>query len=52
MLLVGEKLIEIVKIGETIEVGLKMGKIAHVAASPASSGLLKNKGEDISAIFF
>ncbi|KAK4731556.1 hypothetical protein R3W88_024544 [Solanum pinnatisectum] len=36
MLLVGEKFAEIVKVGETIEDGLKIGKIARVAASPKS----------------
>lgn len=38
MLLVGVKFAEIVNICETIEDGLIIGKIAHVAASPGSSG--------------
>ena len=50
MLLVGAKFSEIVKIGETIEDGLKAGKIAHIAVSPGSSGLLKKKREDVSTI--
>ena len=41
MLLVGAKFAEIVKVGETIKDGLRTGKIARVAASPGSSGLLK-----------
>ncbi|KAK4726780.1 hypothetical protein R3W88_031697 [Solanum pinnatisectum] len=52
MLLVGAKFAEIVKVGETIEDGLKTGKIARVAASPGSSGLLKKKREDVSAVSF
>ena len=43
MLLVEEKFAEIVKVGETMKDGLKTGKIAHVAASPGSSGLLKKE---------
>ncbi|KAK4734344.1 hypothetical protein R3W88_008605 [Solanum pinnatisectum] len=46
MLLIGAKFAEIVKIGETIEDGLRIGKIARVAALPGSSGLLKKKRED------
>ncbi|KAK4718414.1 hypothetical protein R3W88_016752 [Solanum pinnatisectum] len=42
----------IVKVGETIEDGLRTGKIARVAASPGSSGLLKKKREDVSSIFY
>ena len=34
ILLVEAKFAEIVKIGETIENGFKIGKIAHVAACP------------------
>ena len=41
MLFIGAKFVEIVKIADTIEDGLKSGKIARVAASPGSSGLLK-----------
>ena len=41
MLLDGAKFVEIVKISESIEDGLKSGKIVCVAASPGSSGLLK-----------
>ncbi|KAK4730873.1 hypothetical protein R3W88_023861 [Solanum pinnatisectum] len=52
MLLVGAKFAEIVKVGETIEDGLRTGKIAHVAALPGSSGLLKKKREDVSSISF
>ena len=43
ILLVGEKLAEIVKVGETIKDGLKTEKIIRAAASPGSSGLLKKK---------
>jgi len=52
MLLVGAKFAEIVKVGETIEDGLRTGKIARVAASPGSSGLLKKKREDVSSICY
>ncbi|KAK4715726.1 hypothetical protein R3W88_014064 [Solanum pinnatisectum] len=52
MLLVGAKFAEIVKVGETIEDGLRTGKIARVAASPGSSGLLKKKREDVSSISY
>ncbi|KAK4718475.1 hypothetical protein R3W88_016813 [Solanum pinnatisectum] len=41
-----------IKVGETIEDGLKTGKIARVAALPESSGLLKKKREDVSAVSF
>ncbi|XP_015163374.1 uncharacterized protein [Solanum tuberosum] len=37
---------------ETIEDGLRTGKIARVAASPGSSGLLKKKREDVSSISY
>lgn len=47
MLIVGEKIIDIVKVGETIDDGLKIGNIVRVTASPESSGLLKNKKEDV-----
>jgi len=36
ILLVGAKFAKIVMISETIEVGLKSGKIAYVAAPPGS----------------
>ncbi|KAK4733373.1 hypothetical protein R3W88_007634 [Solanum pinnatisectum] len=52
MLLVGAKFAEIVKVGETIEDGLRTGKIACVVALPGSSGLLKKKREDVSSISF
>ncbi|KAK4722188.1 hypothetical protein R3W88_012421 [Solanum pinnatisectum] len=52
MLLVGAKFAEIVKVGETIEDGLRTGKIARVAASPGSSGLIKKKREDVSSISY
>ena len=38
--LIGAKFAEIVKVGETIEDGLKIGKIAYVAASPGSLYLM------------
>ncbi|KAK4727155.1 hypothetical protein R3W88_032072 [Solanum pinnatisectum] len=50
MLLVRAKLAEIVKVGETIEDKLRTEKIARVAASPGSSGLLKKKRKDVSSI--
>nr|XP_010312387.1 uncharacterized protein LOC104644419 [Solanum lycopersicum] len=49
MLLVGAKFAEIVKVGETIEDGLKSGKIARVSASPGSSGLIKKRREEVAA---
>ncbi|XP_015064647.1 uncharacterized protein LOC107009834 [Solanum pennellii] len=49
MLLFRLKFAEIIKIGETIEDGLKSEKIARVAASPGSSGLLKKKREEIAS---
>ncbi|XP_015161179.1 LAS seventeen-binding protein 1-like [Solanum tuberosum] len=52
MLLVGAKFPEIVKVSETIEDGLRTGKIARVAASPGSSGLLKKKREDVTSISY
>ena len=52
LLLIGEKFTEIVKVGETIEDGLKMGKIARVAASPESSGALKKKREEITVVSY
>ncbi|XP_010320484.2 uncharacterized protein [Solanum lycopersicum] len=39
IILIGAKFAEIVKVGETIEDGLKSGKIARVSALPGSSGL-------------
>ncbi|XP_069154359.1 uncharacterized protein [Solanum lycopersicum] len=50
MLLIGAKYAEIVKVGETIEDGLKIGKISHVASQAGSSGLLRKKREDVSFI--
>lgn len=50
--LVGEKIVEIVKVGETIEYGLKIGKIAYVDASPASLYLMNKKREDVSAVSY
>ncbi|KAK4731511.1 hypothetical protein R3W88_024499 [Solanum pinnatisectum] len=52
MFLVGEKFVEIVKVGETIEDGLRTRKVARVVASPGSSGLLKKKREDVSSISY
>lgn len=51
-LLVRVKFFEIVKIVETIEGGLKLGKIAHVSTSPGSSGLLKKKREDVVVVSY
>ena len=50
--LIGVKFFEIVKVGETIEDGLKTGKIARVVSSPESSGLLKKKREDLSLVSY
>ncbi|XP_027772414.1 uncharacterized protein LOC114076918 [Solanum pennellii] len=50
ILLIGAKFAEIVKVGETIEDGLKSGKIARVSASPGSSGLVRKKREEVNAI--
>ncbi|KAK4728054.1 hypothetical protein R3W88_021042 [Solanum pinnatisectum] len=47
MLIVGAKFGELVKVGETIEDGLRTGKIARIAGLPGSSGLLKKKREDV-----
>ncbi|XP_055824288.1 uncharacterized protein LOC129892753 [Solanum dulcamara] len=52
MLLVGAKFAEIVNVGETIEDGLKTGKVARVASSIGSSGLVKKKREDVSTISY
>ena len=52
MLLVRVKFAEIVKVGETIEDGLKIGKIARVAALPGSLGLLKKKRENVSTVCY
>ena len=52
MSLVGSKFAEIVKIGKTNTDGLKSGKIDHVAVSPRSSGLLKNKREEIVVVSY
>ncbi|XP_055802993.1 uncharacterized protein LOC129872127 [Solanum dulcamara] len=50
LLLVGAKFAEVVKIGETIEGGLKTERITHVAIQAGSSGLFKKKREDVSFI--
>ena len=47
ILLIGAMFAEIVKVGETIEDGLKSGKIARVSASPGSSGLVRKKREEV-----
>ena len=52
MLLVGAKFAEIVKVGETIEDGLKSGKIARVSASPGSSGLIRKRREEVAAVSY
>ncbi|KAK4721901.1 hypothetical protein R3W88_012134 [Solanum pinnatisectum] len=51
MLLVGAKFAEIVKVGETIEDGLKQGRL-RVLCIAGSSSLLKKKREDVSAVSF
>ncbi|XP_055814638.1 uncharacterized protein LOC129884346 [Solanum dulcamara] len=50
LLLVGAKFAEVVKIKETIEDGLKTGRITCVAIQAGSSGLFKKKKEDVSFI--
>ena len=40
MLLVGDKFVEIVKVGEIIKDRMRIGKIAYIFGSPGSSGLL------------
>ncbi|KAK4724407.1 hypothetical protein R3W88_027186 [Solanum pinnatisectum] len=52
MFLVGATFAEIVKVGDTIEDGLRTGRIARVAASLGPSGLLKKKIEDVSSISY
>ncbi|KAK4708058.1 hypothetical protein R3W88_028983 [Solanum pinnatisectum] len=52
MLLIGEKFVEIVKVGEAIEEGIKTGKISRFATLTESSGLLKKKREDVSSISY
>ena len=52
ILLVGAKFAEIVKVGETIEDGLKSGKIARVSASPGSSGLIRKRREEVAAVSY
>ena len=47
ILLVGAKFVEIVKVGETTEYGLKSGKIACVSVSPRSSGLIRKRREKV-----
>ncbi|XP_069150323.1 uncharacterized protein [Solanum lycopersicum] len=51
ILLIGAKFAKIVKVGETIEDGLKSGKIARVSASPGSSGLVRRKREEVATIY-
>ncbi|XP_055814132.1 uncharacterized protein LOC129883514 [Solanum dulcamara] len=50
LLLVGAKFAEVVKIGETIEDGLKTKRITRMAIQIGSSGLFKKKREDVSFI--
>ena len=45
ILLISAKFAEIVKVGETIEDGLKSGKIDRVSTTPGSSGLVRKKRE-------
>ncbi|XP_069145683.1 uncharacterized protein [Solanum lycopersicum] len=52
MLLVGAKFAEIVKVGETIEDGLKSGKIALISASPGFSGLIRKRREEVAAVSY
>ncbi|XP_015170631.1 uncharacterized protein [Solanum tuberosum] len=52
MLLIGAKFVEIVKVVEAIEDGIKTGKISRVAALIESSRLLKKKREDMSYISY
>ncbi|XP_015078417.1 uncharacterized protein LOC107022266 [Solanum pennellii] len=52
ILLIGAKFAEIVKVGETIEDGLKSGKIARVSASPGSSGLMRKRREEVAAVSY
>ena len=52
ILLVGAKFVETAKIGETLEDGLKTRKIARIAASFGSSGLLKKKRDDVSGVSY
>ena len=52
MLLVGAKFVELVKIGETIEDSLKLGKIARVSTSPRSAVLMKKKREEVAAVSY
>lgn len=52
IMLVVAKFSEIVMFGETIEDGLKPGKIAYIAASPKSSVLLKKKRDNVSYVSY
>ena len=52
MLIAGEKFVEIVKVGETIDDGLKIGNIVYVTVSPGSSSLLKNKKEHVFVVSY
>ncbi|XP_015072542.1 uncharacterized protein LOC107016648 [Solanum pennellii] len=47
ILLIRAKFAEIVKVGETIEDGLKSGKISRVSASPGYSRLMRKKREEV-----
>lgn len=52
MLLVGAKSVKIVKVGDTIEDGLKIWKIVHVAALLRSLGLFKKRREDVLVVSY
>ncbi|XP_015084367.1 uncharacterized protein LOC107027821 [Solanum pennellii] len=52
ILLVGAKFAEIVKVGETIEDGLKSRKIDRVSASPGSLGLIWKRREEVAAVSY
>ena len=52
ILFIGAKFTAIVKVGETIEDGLKSEKIARVSVSPGSFGLVRKKREEVAAISY
>ncbi|XP_069144312.1 uncharacterized protein [Solanum lycopersicum] len=52
ILLIRAKFAEIVKVGETIEDGLRSGKIARVSASLESSGLMRKRREEVAAVSY
>lgn len=52
MLLVVEKFVEIVKVGETINDGIRTGKITRVDATRGFSALLKKKREDVFVVSY